>query len=113
MSEARYGEAALIWCPFGSQADAQEVIAKLLDERLIACGNIMPGVHSLFAWHGERGESEECGALLKTAADRLDAAMSRLEILHPYDQPAISGWTVRASEGTTAWLVSETREGSQ
>lgn len=102
------GEAALIWCPFPDEAAATAAIAALLEERLIACGNKLPGVRSQFAWQGVREESDESGALLKTTAPLLDAAMRRLAELHPYDTPAIAGWTVRADPGTLAWLQQET-----
>lgn len=100
--------AALIWCPFPDDASAQAAATALLDERLIACANFMPGMLSLFAWRGERGEARETGALLKTSAAHLDAAMQRLAALHPYATPAITGWTVRAEAGTLAWLQGET-----
>ena len=100
--------AALIWCPFPDEASARAAAAALLDERLIACANLMPGMQSLFAWRGTRDEGRETGALFKTAAERLDAAMRRLAALHPYESPAITGWTVRAEEGTLAWLREET-----
>ena len=102
------GEAALVWCPFPDVTAARAVIAVLLDERLIACGNLLPGVESHFAWLGTRDTAGECGALLKTTAMRLDAAMQRLAQLHPYDTPAITGWAVRADPGTLAWLRTET-----
>lgn len=102
------GLAALIWCPFPDEATGREAILVLLDERLIACGNLVPGMRSLFAWRGEREESQECGALLKTTAMMLDTAMTRLAEMHPYDTPAITGWTVRADIGTLAWLRAET-----
>ena len=98
----------MIWCPFGDVPSARAVIAQLLDEKLVACGNILPGLTSLFVWNGESGEERECGVLLKTTAALLDPAMQRLEDLHPYDQPAIGGWTVRTSQSTSAWLEAET-----
>lgn len=101
-------EAALIWCPFPDEATARAAISALLDERLIACGNSLAGVESLFAWQGARDESRECGALLKTTAARLDAAMARLAALHPYEAPSILGWTVRTTPATLAWLEEET-----
>ena len=97
--------AALIWCPFADAASAAEVAGKLLDERLIVCANIMPPMHSLFRWQGERGEAEECGALLKTDAALLERAARRLEQLHPYDTPAVVGWRADiASAATVSWL---------
>ncbi len=100
--------AALIWCPFPDEAAARAAASALLDEHLIACANLVPGVRALFSWQGERGEAQETGALFKTAAARLDEAMRRLAELHSYDTPAITGWTVRASPPTLAWLQAET-----
>lgn len=100
--------AALIWCPFPDEGAARAAAAELLDARLIACANLFPGVEALFIWRGERGENRETGALFKTTAARLDEAMRRLAELHPYDTPAITGWTVRAGAGTLAWLEEET-----
>lgn len=100
--------AALIWCPFPDAQQARAAASALLDARLIACANVVPGIQSLFAWQGRRESGEECGALFKTAAARLDDAMAALRQLHPYDAPAITGWTVRADAETLAWLDTET-----
>ncbi|WP_230279539.1 divalent-cation tolerance protein CutA [Croceicoccus sp. Ery15] len=97
--------AALIWCPFADEDSASAIAGQLLDERLIACANLLP-VRSLYIWNGERGEGRECAALFKTRADLLDRAVARLESLHPYDTPAISGWSCDAT-GTSMreWLA--------
>lgn len=108
MSDNAEALAGLIWCPFPDQAAAAAAAAMLLEERLVACVNLVPGMHALFSWRGERGEARETGALLKTTAARLDAAMCRLRALHPYEAPAITGWTVVADEATLAWLREET-----
>jgi len=96
---------ALIWCPFASEDDAALIAAALLDERLIACANILPVMRSLFAWNGQRGDEREVGVLFKTDAALLDAAIARLAQLHPYDEPAAIGWRAdAATQGTRAWL---------
>ncbi|MCK9543112.1 MAG: divalent-cation tolerance protein CutA [Novosphingobium sp.] len=97
--------AALIWCPFPDEDSAARTAHTLLDERLIACANMLPTMRSIFQWRGERGEAQETGAILKTDAALLDRAMARLADLHPYEQPAIVGWRCdRASAATRAWL---------
>lgn len=102
---------ALIWCPFPDDASARSAASALLDERLIACANLMPGMESLFAWQGARDGARETGALFKTTAALREAAMQRLRELHPYDTPAITGWTVEAEAATLAWLKGETGGG--
>lgn len=97
--------AALIWAPFKDEASAARAADTLLDEGLVACCNIVP-VKSRYVWRGERGEAAEVGALFKTRADLLHRAVARLEELHPYDTPAITGWTCEAAGGQTlAWLA--------
>ena len=99
--------AALIWCPFGDGESATSVAGTLLDEGLVSCANIMPAVRSLYVWNGTRGESAEAGALFKTRAGLLAAAVARIDALHPYDQPAVLGWRCdEATPATLAWLGS-------
>lgn len=98
--------AALIWCPFPDEAAALAAIHALLDEQLIACGNALPGVTSVFVWNGERDTVREVGVLLKTNTDLLEAAVARLAEIHPYDEPAVLGWRCdAAAPGTLAWLA--------
>lgn len=96
---------ALIWCPFPDRDSARAAARTLLDEKLIACANLLGPIESIFDWQGERGSAEEIGALFKTNEDLLDRAITRLEVLHPYDTPAILGWRCdSAADGTRAWL---------
>jgi len=108
MSESAAGGtrgAALVWCPFPDQGSAGAAAAALLDERLIACANLLPGMVSHFAWEGKRETSREVGVLFKTNARLLDRAVARLAELHPYEEPAILGWRCDvAPPGTLAWL---------
>jgi periplasmic divalent cation tolerance protein len=101
--------AALIWCPFADEAGAQAAAGTLLDEGLVACANLFPAIRSLYVWQGERGETEECGALFKTNAALLEQAIQRLETLHSYDCPAIVAWHADgAGAAAGEWLQSLT-----
>ena len=98
--------AALIWCPFPNEDEAAEVAARLLDERLIVCANLIPMMRSIYEWNGERGDARECGALFKTEASLLPRAVARIEALHSYDAPAIVGWEAGlCGEATCDWLA--------
>lgn len=100
--------AALIWCTFADEASAEAVAGVLLDEGLVACANILPGIRSLYRWKGERGEGREVAVLFKTTAVVLDQAVQRLETLHPYDTPAIAAWRCDAAGAATlSWLAAE------
>lgn len=104
---------ALIWSPFANREQAAKAAASLLEERLIACANLVDGVQSMFLWQGRVDEATECGALFKTDGALLDQAIRRLEQLHPYDEPAIMGWHCdAAADATRAWLQGLTGAGS-
>ena len=97
--------AALLWTAFADEESAVATANALLDEGLVACANILPGMRSLFIWQGTRGEARECGVLFKTDAALLDMACDRLTALHPYDTPAVSGWRADVTAAPTAsWL---------
>ena len=97
---------ALIWSPFADPESAEAAASRLLDEGLIACANILPAMRSLYVWNGERGSGAECGALFKTDAALLDAAVARLAAIHPYEVPAITAWRCdAAAPATVAWLA--------
>ena len=96
---------ALIWCPFPDEASAAAVATQLIDEKLVACANLLGPMRSLYQWNGERGEASETGVLIKTDAALLDAAVARVAALHPYEAPAVLGWSCDAAgEATAQWL---------
>ncbi|GGE04227.1 divalent-cation tolerance protein CutA [Tsuneonella deserti] len=97
---------ALIWCPFPDEDSAVRAANQLLDEKLIACANLIGTVRSLYQWNDERGDARETGALFKTDAALLEKAVARLEQIHPYEAPAILGWRCDAAAPATAqWLA--------
>ena len=101
--------AALAWCPFPDRESARRVASCLLDEKLIACANILGDIESLYEWEGERGSGTEIGVLFKTSPLRLHAMIARLGELHPYETPAIIGWDCEAAHpSTAAWLRDQT-----
>lgn len=96
---------ALVWCPFPDEDSAAKVATQLLDEKLVACANLLGPVRSLYEWDGERGDAREVGVLFKTHADVLEAAVERIAALHPYETPAVLGWRCDATGAATAdWL---------
>ncbi|TNE60706.1 MAG: divalent-cation tolerance protein CutA [Sphingomonadales bacterium] len=102
---------ALIWCPFPDRESARHSANILLDEKLIACANLIGQMESIFDWDGKRDSGEEFGVLFKTDAGRLDQAVDRLAELHPYDIPAIMGWRCdSAPKETRNWLRSLSQE---
>jgi periplasmic divalent cation tolerance protein len=101
---------ALVWCPFPDEGSAATAAATLLDEKLIACANILGPVRALYEWKGTRGDARETGALFKTDAALLDTTVARIAELHPYQTPAVLGWRCdSAAPATAEWLAALAR----
>ncbi len=86
------------------------LLRALVAERLVAGGNILPGVRSIYWWKGEIREEAEEVLLMETAADRMPALLARIPALHPYEVPKIISFA--PTEGLPAylaWVADETR----
>jgi periplasmic divalent cation tolerance protein len=77
----------LILSTFADEESAVPAIRSLLDEGLIACGSLMPGVRSIYRWRGNIEKSVQ--VILKTTAEKAARCMARLTELHPYEVPEI------------------------
>jgi len=74
----------------------------LLEENLVACGNIVPGLRSIYRWEGEICDDPEVLVLFKTTQACFSALKSRIVELHPYDCPEVIG--VDVSDGHADYL---------
>jgi len=94
-------------------AEAGRQLARVLvEERLAACGSVVPAVTSVYRWQGAVEEEEEALVVLKTAADRVEALTRRTRELHPYDVPEILALPVSAGNPAyLEWVIEETRAG--
>lgn len=89
--------------------DADRIVSTLVDERLIACGNIIAGARSIYRWQGDVCRETEAVLLMETDAATVDAAMARLTQLHPYDTPKLIALPVAAVNGDyLAWVRAAT-----
>jgi periplasmic divalent cation tolerance protein len=70
-----------------SQEVAERIATTLVEERLAACGNIVPGLTSIYRWQDAVQKDAEVLVLFKTEQRVADRLMQRIEELHPYDVP--------------------------
>ncbi|MDE1893058.1 MAG: divalent-cation tolerance protein CutA [Pseudomonadota bacterium] len=74
-------------CP--DPASARTIADALVEERLAACVNQLPGVHSTYRWQDVVTRDDEVLLLIKTTRSRLQALRRRLLELHPYELPEL------------------------
>ena len=101
-------EVLLAFSTFADEADAARVARVLVEERLIACANLLPGARSLYRWEGAVQDEREVVVLMKTRKQDWTALLSRLHELHPYETPELIA--VRVAAGAPkymAWLEAQ------
>jgi periplasmic divalent cation tolerance protein len=104
-------ELALVVSTLASADDALRLARRLVDERLIACGNVVPGLTSVFRWEGRVEESAEVLLVMKTRSALVERLCERVTQLHPYQVPELVA--LRPSHVADAygrWVVHETTE---
>lgn len=70
-------------------ASAESIARALVDERVAACVNIVPGVVSIYRWKGEVTRDDEVLLVIKTRDDKLAALREAIARVHPYEVPEI------------------------
>lgn len=68
---------------------AERIVRVLVEERVVACGNILPGLTSIYRWRGTVERDAEVLVILKTTADGVDRLLERAPALHPYEVPEV------------------------
>ncbi len=88
---------------------AAEIARALVEERLAACGNVVPGLRSIYRWEGKVQEDAEALLVLKTTRARFDALRARVLALHPYELPEVIALPIEAGSAPyLAWIAAET-----
>jgi len=73
----------------GKLEDAERIATALVERRLAACVNVVPGVTSVYRWKGDVQRDAELLLVIKTRADRLEELRKVLLSLHPYEVPEL------------------------
>ncbi|MCB0379351.1 MAG: divalent-cation tolerance protein CutA [Bdellovibrionales bacterium] len=80
---------SLLYVTVPNSEAGEKIANELLQEKWIACANLMPAHKSFFRWEGEIQGSEEHVLILKTRRLDRPALTERIKDLHPYECPCI------------------------
>jgi periplasmic divalent cation tolerance protein len=97
----------LVLTTFPDADAAAGAVRTLVSEKLAACGTILPGARSIYAWEGKIEDATEVVVLLKTTPKLYAKLEKRLTKLHPYEVPEVVAWEPGAVAAPyAAWLES-------
>ena len=68
---------------------AERLVRTLVEEGLVACGNIVPAMTSIYVWQGTIEQSNEVLIILKAAESKVTRLTRRVPELHPYEVPEV------------------------
>ena len=100
----------VIYITTGSINEAKKIGRTLVEEKLVACSNIISPIRSIYSWQGEICDDKEALMVLKTRKTLFKQIVNRVEDLHSYDVPEIIAMPI--IEGSTkylSWINEETK----
>ena len=103
--------ATLVYMTAGSVAEARKIGASLVERRLAACVNILPGMLSQYRWEGSVQTDEEAVLIAKTRGELVDALTGHVRGIHSYDCPCIVALPIDGGNPEfLQWIADETAE---
>jgi periplasmic divalent cation tolerance protein len=106
--------AVFVYTTWPTTVEAEAAGRTLVERRLAACVNILPGMVSLYRWEGKIERAEEAVMIVKTRASLAGAVSDAVKELHDYDTPAILVLPLESVEQSyLTWLFKETEGASK
>jgi periplasmic divalent cation tolerance protein len=103
--------AVFVYTTYPSIVEAEEAGRALVEQRLAACVNILPGMISHYRWQGAVERAEETVMLIKTRASLAEEVRARVKAGHSYETPAILVLPIESVDQTyLAWVMGETEK---
>src|SRR5580765_8015852 len=103
----------MIYTTYPSLVEAERIGKAVLERRLAACVNILPGMISHYWWQGAIERGEEVVMIVKTRASLAEGVRAAVKEMHSYTTPAILVLPVEGGEpGYIDWLMRETEQGA-
>lgn len=99
----------LAYMTAASVEQAKAIGRVLVEERLAACVNVIPGMTAIYRWEGAVEEDGEAVLIAKTRAESFEALTARVEALHDYDNPSVIRLDIAAGrQPFLDWIAKET-----
>lgn len=94
-----------------SEEDAAKIARVLVDDRLAACVNILPGIRSIYFWDNKVQDERESLMICKTRQPLFEKIINRVKELHSYTVPEIIALPIAAGSAEyLGWLAATVKE---
>jgi periplasmic divalent cation tolerance protein len=101
--------AVFVYTTYPSIVEAERAGRALVERRLAACVNILPGMVSLYWWQGQIDRGEEVVMIIKTRAGLAEPVRAAVRAMHSYTTPAILVIPIETVDPSYhAWIEAET-----
>jgi len=80
---------SIIYSTIDDLKAARRIANTLVEEQLVACVNIIPGIESFYRWKGKIEIEQENLILAKTVDENIEKTVQRIKAVHPYEVPDI------------------------
>lgn len=101
--------ASVIFVTVGNEEEAVRIVQTLVQEKLAACGSIVPKVRSIYRWKGEVCDEGEVLVILKTRFSLFTRVQDRVRELHSYELPEIVSFPIEMGlAGYIDWIFENT-----
>jgi periplasmic divalent cation tolerance protein len=93
-----------------NQEEAVKIGKEMVNAKLAACANIIPGIQSIYCWKGKVVKAQEALLILKSTKSRYHALEKAIKAMHTYETPEIIALPVKEGlDQYIGWVRSETR----
>ncbi len=82
-------EFVTVLCTVPDQKTALTIARTLVESRLAACCNIVPGLRSIYFWEGQVQDDQELLLIIKSKKKAFPELEEKIKSLHPYQVPEI------------------------
>ena len=101
--------AVFVYTTYPSIVEAEQAGRAIVERRLAACVNILPGMISHYWWQGAIERAEEVVMIIKTRASLAERVRAAVKEKHSYTTPAVLVLPVESVDPAYhAWIEKET-----
>lgn len=92
----------IVYCTVPSPESAEQIAVKLIQHKIAACCNIIPGLTSIYSWEGKIEKDSELLLMIKSTEENYKKIENEIINLHPYEVPEII--SLEINEGSREYL---------